>query len=339
MWSELSATIDLQWLAFGIYNPESGEIEFPGWIESGVLQAASSVYVNDESSMASLCVREKRVLYYSTSDEARSALGETSLIAIKATSRGAVPEKAETMVFLPLFQEDDIVGVMTVQSVKDHAYSDEIVEMLEAVASFCAIAVENAMIMIRLNEMNQMISGEKEQVEKAALASSWLAEHDSLTGLSNRRFLQRVLDENIRLAALQDQTISVFFVDIDDFKRINDTYGHDTGDQTLIAVGKRLLAAFRGGDYVARVGGDEFVVVAPGIKHVVGISPMAENLVEAFNEPFAIGKYSISITVSVGVAIFPDHGHTSQELISRADEAMYSIKRTGKGAWRMWSAF
>jgi len=66
---------------------------------------------------------------------------------------------------------------------------------------------------------------------------------------------------------------------------------------------------------------------------------MAENLVEAFNEPFAIGKYSISITVSVGVAIFPDHGHTSQELISRADEAMYSIKRTGKGAWRMWSAF
>ena len=68
--------------------------------------------------------------------------------------------------------------------------------------SFSAVAVENARIMIRLNEMNQTISGEKEQVEKAALASSWLAEHDSLTGLSNRRFLERVLDENIRLAAL-----------------------------------------------------------------------------------------------------------------------------------------
>ena len=118
--------------------------------------------------------------------------------------------------------------------------------MLEAVASFAAIAVENARIMIRLNEMNQIISGEKEQVEKAALASSWLAEHDSLTGLSNRRFLERVLDENIRLATLENTSIAVFFVDLDDFKNVNDTRGHDAGDRVLVAVGARLALCLPG---------------------------------------------------------------------------------------------
>jgi diguanylate cyclase (GGDEF)-like protein len=333
MWSELSTSIDLKLLGFGIYSPESGVIEFPGLIESGVLQKASSVFLSDESSLAALCVREKRVLYYATSDEAQSALGDRPII-----SFGSTPVTSETILYLPLFRENDIVGVMTVQSARNHAYSDDIIEMLEAIASFTAIAVENARIMIRLNEMNQTISGEKEQVEKAALASSWLAEHDSLTGLSNRRFLERVLDENIRLATLEDNNIALFFADLDDFKKVNDVYGHDVGDRVLVAAAERLVSVFRDGDYVARVGGDEFVVAAPGVKDVVSIASMADKVVASLNEPLTIAEGPISVSISVGVALFPEHGHSSQELIRRADEAMYLIKRTGKGAWRMWSA-
>src|SRR5450830_1483219 len=333
MWSELSGSIDLKSLGFGIYSPDSGVIEFHGLIDSGVLQKASSVFLSDESSLAALCVREKRVLYYATSDEARSALWEKPHVTF-----GSVPV-TETILYLPLFRENDIVGVMTVQSARDHAYSDDIIEMLEAVASFTAIAVENARIMIRLNEMNQTICGEKEQVEKVALASSWLAEHDSLTGLSNRRFLERVLDENIRLATLEDHSIAVFFADLDDFKKVNDVYGHDVGDRVLVAAAERLVSVFRDGDYVARVGGDEFVVAAPGVKDVVSIASMADKVVASFDEPLTITEGLISVSMSVGVARFPEHGNNSQELISRADEAMYLIKRTGKGAWRLWSAF
>jgi diguanylate cyclase (GGDEF)-like protein len=332
MWSELSTYIDLKWLGFGIYSPDSGVIEFPGLIDSGVLQKASSVFLSDESSLAALCVREKRVLYYATSDEARSALWEKPHVTF-----GSVPV-TETILYLPLFRENDIVGVMTVQSARDHAYSDDIIEMLEAVASFTAIAVENARIMIRLNEMNQTISGEKEQVEKAALASSWLAEHDSVTGLSNRRFLERILDENIRLATLEDNSIAVFFVDLDEFKKVNDAHGHDAGDRVLVAVAARLLSVFRHGDYVARVGGDEFVVAAPGVKHASSIASMADKVVASFREPLVIAEGPVSVSVSVGVALFPEHGRSSQELISRADDAMYLIKRTGKGAWLLWSA-
>jgi len=333
MWSELSTTIDLKLLGFGIYIPDSGVIEFPGLIDSGILQKASSVFLSDESSLSALCVREKRTLYYATSDEARSALGENPPITF-----GSVLVAPETILYLPLFRENDIVGVMTVQSTRDHAYSDDIIEMLEAIASFTAIAVENARIMIRLNEMNQTICGEKEQVEKVALASSWLAEHDSLTGLSNRRFLERILDENIRLATLEDHSIAVFFADLDDFKKVNDVYGHDAGDRVLVAVAARLLSVFRDGDYVARVGGDEFVVAAPGVKDVRSIASMADKVVASFDEPLTITEGLISVSMSVGVALFPEHGHSGQELISRADEAMYLIKRTGKGAWRLWSA-
>lgn len=334
MWSELSTSIDLKSLGFGIYSPDSGEIEFPGLIESGVLQKASSVFLSDESSLAALCVREKRILYYATSDEARSALGDKPTITF-----GSVPVRSETILYLPLFRENDIVGVMTVQSARDHAYSDDIIEMLEAVALFTAIAVENARILIRLNELNQTISGEKEQVEKVALASSWLAEHDSLTGLANRRFLERILDENIRLAILEDNSIVVFFVDLDDFKRVNDAYGHDAGDRVLVAIAARLVSVFRDGDYVARVGGDEFVVVAPGVKDMTSIASMADKVVKSLNEPLSITEGPVSVSISVGVALFPEHGHSSRELINRADEAMYLIKRTGKGAWRLWSAF
>jgi len=333
MWSELSASIDLKWLGFGIYSPDSGQIEFPGLIESGVLQKASTVFVTDESSLAALCVREKRVIYYATATEARSALGDHALIMF-----GSVPAAPETILYLPLFRENEIVGVMTVQSIRDHAYSDDIIEMLEAVASFTAIAIENARIMIRSNEMNETISGEKEQVEKAALASSWLAEHDSVTGLFNRRFLERVLDENIRLATLENGGIAVFFVDLDDFKTVNDTRGHDAGDRVLVALAERLLSVFREGDYVARVGGDEFVVVAPGVNSVNTATSMADKVVASLLEPLAVADDLLSITVSVGVALFPEHGHSSQELIHRADEAMYSIKRSGKGTWRVWSA-
>lgn len=337
MWNELSTSIDLNWLGFGIYSPDSGVVEFPGWIESGLLQDAHSVFLSDESSLAALCVREKRVLYYATSEEARSALGENSLIAFGAVPATSGTVRAESILFLPLFREDDIVGVMTVQSTRDHAYSNDVIEMLEAVASFTAIAVENARIMIRLNELNQSISGEKEQVEKVALASSWLAEHDSLTGLSNRRFLERVLDENIRLATLEDRCIAVFFIDLDEFKNVNDEHGHGAGDRTLGVVATRLLSVFRGGDYVARVGGDEFVVVAPGVESAKDVALMADKVVTSFYEPITIAEGLIPVSISVGIALFPEHGRSSQELIRRADEAMYLVKRTGRGAWNLWS--
>ena len=331
MWRELSAAIDLTWLGIGIYSPESGVIEFPGLIEAGEMRPASSVFVNDEFSLAALCVREKRVLSYQTSAEARAAMGTTSLITFEHA-----PATVETIMYFPLFREDEIVGILTVQSEREHAYSSDIIELLEAVASFTAIAVENARIMIRLNELNRAISGEKEQVEREALASSWMADHDSLTGLSNRRVLERILEESIKTARLANSRLVVFFVDMDDFKSVNDTWGHDAGDRALVEITRRLVSVFRDADHIARVGGDEFVVVAPGLRKEGSIEQMARKLVGAFDQPIVIAEGPIPLSVSVGIAVFPEDGTEGPELITHADQAMYAIKRTGKGAWRMW---
>lgn len=333
MWDELSSIIDLNGLGFGVYSADSGVIEFPGLMSDGVLQPASSVFLTDEFSLAALCVRERRILHFQTSSEALDALRHSSLVTFSGQ-----PPTQETILYLPLYREDDIMGVLTVQSRKDHAYTEDTVEMLRAVASFTAIAVENAQIMIRLNAANRIISGQKEEVEKAALASSWLAEHDSLTGLPNRRFLERVLDENIRLAAMEGKGIAVFFIDLDNLKRVNDDCGHGVGDRLLVAVAQRLVSAFREGDYVARVGGDEFVVVAPGLRNTDNVASIAAKAVASFEEPFVVGDRTISMGISLGAALYPQHGGSGQELIRRADDAMYLIKGQGKGAWQIWQS-
>lgn len=330
MWEELSSEINMHFLAFGIIEPESKLIEFPAWIMDGSMREATSVYLNDESSLAALCAREKRSLYFATSEEALAKLGKKALI-----SFGPEGVRSESILYLPLFKEREVVGILTVQEIRDHAYSADIIEMIEAVASFTAIAVQNARIMISLNEATRIIAGEREAFEKAALESSWLADHDSLTGLFNRRFLERILDENIRLATLKRQSIAIFFIDLDNFKRVNDEGGHDAGDRLLVSVSKRLLSVFRETDYVARVGGDEFIVVAPGLKDRESIAPLADKLISSFGDSLE-GQSSIGITV--GVSLFPNNGKTSGEIIDRADEAMYAVKRRSKGSWQLYAA-
>jgi len=322
----------MHFLSFGVIDPKSKIIEFPAWVMDGSLREATSVYLNDESSLASLCAREKRGFYFETADQARAELGKKVLLSFDAAG-----VRSQSILYLPLFKEQEVVGILTVQNEREHAYSADIIEMIEAIASFTAIAVENARIMISLNEANRTIAGERETFEQVAKESSWLADHDSLTGLYNRRFLERVLDENIRLASLNHQSIAVFFIDLDNFKKVNDEHGHDAGDCLLVSVSKRLLKAFRDNDYVARVGGDEFIVVAPGLKEGDATVQLADKLIASFQEPSSASGASISIGISVGIAFFPDHGKNSREVIDRADEAMYSVKRSSKGTWRLWS--
>lgn len=162
-----------------------------------------------------------------------------------------------------------------------------------------------------------------------------LAHHDQLTGLANRTLLQDRIEQATLRAQRNRQKVALFMLDIDHFKHINDTLGHSDGDALLAAVGQRLLASVRETDTVARIGGDEFVVVMPNFRTMEDVERCGRMLIENAGRPLIIGVNEITVTVSVGVCICPDNGLEMNDLLRKADEAMYAVKDSGRNGLRI----
>lgn len=157
------------------------------------------------------------------------------------------------------------------------------------------------------------------------------AQHDPLTGVWNRRGLQDAF-ERMRAAAIRAGTpLSVMYLDLDSFKRINDRLGHEVGDHVLEEVARRLQSALRQGDLVARVGGDEFVVLLPGCAHD-SASTVCTTLMTSLHAPYALAGEPIRLDASVGIASFPSNGEDLTALLAHADAAMYAVKRKRQAA-------
>ncbi|BAL24435.1 bifunctional diguanylate cyclase/phosphodiesterase [Azoarcus sp. KH32C] len=163
-----------------------------------------------------------------------------------------------------------------------------------------------------------------------------LAHHDQVTGLPNRHFFRLRTADLQRAGVLQQSTTALFFIDLDNFKYINDTFGHDLGDQVLIAVAERLSGSVRAHDMVVRFGGDEFVVLLDRVGDESHASRIASKLLQAVTEPMAVGGQDFFVTCSIGVALAPVHSETFEALLQKADAAMYAAKSSGKNAVRVW---
>jgi len=150
--------------------------------------------------------------------------------------------------------------------------------------------------------------------------------HDPLTGLSNRKMFFSRATEAVDYALTREYKAAVVYLDLDDFKQINDVFGHDVGDDVLNAVAKRLQANVRSVDTVARLGGDEFAIVLHGIERAEVAEYMVDKLRAALQLPFRIGQLSLIASGSIGFALAPDHGRDVNDLLKRADEAMYRAK-------------
>ncbi|HEU4458776.1 MAG TPA: EAL domain-containing protein [Methylibium sp.] len=157
-----------------------------------------------------------------------------------------------------------------------------------------------------------------------------LAHHDALTGLPNRTAFIQQLEQLTLTHRAGDAPIALLFIDLDHFKRVNDSLGHLAGDQLLKTVTARITAGLRGGDLVARFGGDEFMVLLTGAADREVIQQVADKLLIAIEQPVELAGRLISVSPSIGVAVFPEHGHTPAELIQHADAAMYLAKSRGR---------
>ena len=167
-----------------------------------------------------------------------------------------------------------------------------------------------------------------------SLEMTRLAQHDVLTNLPNRMLFNDRLTQAISLAERQGKQLALMFVDLDHFKKVNDSLGHEVGDKLLQSVAGRLMACVRRTDTVSRLGGDEFVILLFQVERAEDAALSARNILRALSKPHSINNKSLDINVSVGVSTYPDDGGTAETLISKADTAMYEAKRRGRNNYQ-----
>ncbi len=165
-----------------------------------------------------------------------------------------------------------------------------------------------------------------------------IAHHDSLTGLPNRLSINGRIDQALSLARREGKRLALLFIDLDRFKLVNDTLGHHVGDQLLVEVAQRLKISVRESDAVARLGGDEFVIMLNGIEHSAVVGMLAEKIVQAVSAPYVIEGHDLYTSPSIGIAIFPTDGDSSDVLMKNADAAMYHAKNAGRNNFQFFDA-
>lgn len=175
------------------------------------------------------------------------------------------------------------------------------------------------------------------EARKLNTKMAYLAEHDFLTDLPNRLLLNDRLVQALAMAKRDNEFVAIMFLDLDNFKNINDSLGHEVGDQLLKMVARRLEGCLRNSDTISRQGGDEFMILLPGMSDHFAPAEVAEKLLVAASTPYTIGLQEIRISVSIGIAVYPDDGDTAEILTKSADAAMYHAKALGRNNYQFFT--
>ncbi|PKL09400.1 MAG: hypothetical protein CVV51_04090 [Spirochaetae bacterium HGW-Spirochaetae-7] len=321
----LKPFLEMDMFGIALYEPERRQLVYRRYYVEGEAKSNSRIDVDSDSSFAAWAFKNRKaVLIADKEKEYRNYLSRPS------THQGA---PSQSVVCMPLSIEDRAIGVMTLQNYLPHAYSPRHLAFVEALAPYVGIAMDNAIIHARLEDLNHVLSDEKRRLERATLKISHLANHDSLTGLPNRRLLFELMGKAVETARRTGGKVGVVFMDLDDFKPINDRFGHAAGDSALIAMSERVRGLVRASDIVARIGGDEFVTVITNVKSRHDIELVAQKVLEECSVPLSFSGSSCPLGMSMGISVFPDDGESIDELVNKADSAMYRVKHQEKNAY------
>ncbi len=281
-----------------LYDEASGEVSFPYHVDkSDPLPAPQQI---DTDTLCNRVIRGGQTLLLTPEDEAESA--EASVAC------ALCGHYLKSSLGVPLQSRNGTIGALIVQSCAEHGrYTEKDRELLQFVSRQVADAIERKQMMARLQH---------------------IALHDQLTGLPNRALFHDRMQLALAKARRHQGQLALFYLDLDRFKAINDTFGHMTGDLLLEKVARRLELCIRECDTLARLGGDEFVVLLESIEQPEQATLVAEKIRQVFARPFDLAGRQVHILPSIGIALFPLHGNDEEQLLRHADDAMYSAKKS-----------
>ena len=242
--------------------------------------------------------------------------------AARSTAECAARAPGQALHF-PLLVRGEAVGVLLLISAEKDTFTPEFSELLQRLADNVSFAIES---FDRADEKARA----DERIE-------YLASHDSLTKLPNREMFNELLHYAIETSRRHQRRFALLFIDLDRFKVINDSLGHDAGDVLLVEIANRLRRTLRSNDVVARLGGDEFVVVLEETAERSDVERIAEHLLSVLGQPMQLGGHECHTTASIGIALYPADGADVQTLTRNADMAMYLAKEDGKNAFRFFT--
>lgn len=273
-----------------------GNLEFPYRLEEDNAQPAQ--FPAATAAMYAELLRTGQPLLLTPQTAAGFTVEVQSLVAGNTLSWLAVP----------LSTQRGVIGAVFLKSLLAHAcYTEKDKELLRFISTQIASAMERIRLLERLSHTSQ---------------------HDQLTDLPNRRLFYDRLENALARVRRSRDRMSLLYLDLDKFKEVNDAYGHAAGDALLQEVARRLKGCVRDSDTVARIGGDEFVVLLESAGLAENAAAVAEKISDALGQPVQIGAHRLQIKPSIGMAFYPEHGSSGEALVKHADEAMYRVKRS-----------
>ena len=329
---EISASLDLNHIVKMLYqrfneamqidvcgvalvNPIKKILYFRHFVDHGKLVEPFSIPLSKAFSYAAYCVRHREVvLSFDARADAHRLFGE-----------GDEYIAPGSLIYVPLFENNEVFALFTVQVNRVNAMTNQQFELINSVSSFLTVAVQNCLTHEKVHTLTKEVIEEKKAIE-------YLAHHDRLTKLNNRIGLEQEFERLTKTQSNRQRQVpfALVYIDLDNFKPVNDLYGHEFGDEVLSILSERMRRAVRKTDVVARVGGDEFIILLNNVYDSNGVHGVVDQLMNKIRSPMSLHRKLVKLSASIGVVFYPEHGTSLKGLMRRADEAMYGIKKRGK---------
>ncbi|MEJ2691521.1 MAG: EAL domain-containing protein [Candidatus Thiodiazotropha sp.] len=245
----------------------------------------------------------------------------------------------KSLLCLPIINRGELGGILYLENnLASHAFTRTHTQILQLLTTQAISSLEISRYYARVQTLNRSLEEEIEERKRTESKLEFLANHDPLTNLPNRRLFYDRVQHSIQRAQRSGIRVAVLFLDLDQFKNVNDTLSHQVGDRLLQLVAQRLAAQVRDEDTLGRLGGDEYVLLMEGKFNLHDLSIIADKLLGTFLEPVNVDGHDLHPTCSLGISLFPDDATDADELLRHADAAMYQAKQLGRNTYHFFSA-